>query len=138
MPSLQLLLDATCLMALKTGAFASDADLRLNNITGYQIDEVYVAPHSRRGKDIMGSDALADGEGVNITFAHGGSACHFDIKVKYNVNDRRPSGATSISASITRFPCSGTPRTRFPGLSTRTRVRPDGVGPPTPRLPEYR
>jgi hypothetical protein len=35
----------------------------------------------------MGSDALEDGAAVNITFPHGGSACHFDIKVKYNVDD---------------------------------------------------
>jgi hypothetical protein len=89
MRSLKMLLGAACLTALTTGVFANDADFRLNNKTGYQIDEVYVAPHSSKnwGKDIMGSDALEDGAAVNITFPHGGSACHFDIKVKYNVDD---------------------------------------------------
>jgi hypothetical protein len=35
----------------------------------------------------MGRAALADGDGVNITFAHGGTACIFDIKVEYNDGD---------------------------------------------------
>ena len=35
----------------------------------------------------MGDDALADGESVNIKFPHGGSACNFDIKVKYHDED---------------------------------------------------
>ncbi len=58
----------------------------LKNKTGYQIDEVYVSPHSSKhwGRDVMGSDALADGEGVKIRFPHGGAACRFDIKVKYH------------------------------------------------------
>ena len=30
----------------------------------------------------MGREALADGETVNITFPHGGTACNFDIKVE--------------------------------------------------------
>jgi len=88
MRSLTLLLAATALATMTTTVFASDADFRLNNKTGYQIDEVYVAPHSSDhwGKDIMGTGALGDGDGVNIVFPHGGSACHFDIKVKYNVD----------------------------------------------------
>lgn len=70
-------------------AFASDADFKLVNKTGYQIDSVFVSRASSDswGKDIMGKDALGDGEGVNITFPHGGSACKFDIKVKYNDGD---------------------------------------------------
>jgi hypothetical protein len=72
-----------------SGAFANDADFKLKNKTGYQIDEVYVSAHSSNnwGKDIMGKDALADDEVLNVTFPHGGSACHFDIKVKYHDDD---------------------------------------------------
>jgi hypothetical protein len=69
-------------------AHASDADFKLKNKTGYQIDEVYVGAHSSShwGPDIMGSNSLGDGESVNISFRHGG-ACHFDIKVKYHDDD---------------------------------------------------
>jgi hypothetical protein len=71
---------------LPVPARASDADFTLKNRTGYQIDEVYVSRHSADdwGKDIMGEDALADGADVDISFPHGGQACHFDIKVKYH------------------------------------------------------
>jgi hypothetical protein len=93
MSPLKLLPAAVCLIAFATGAtttaaFASDADFQLNNKTGYQIDEVYVGPHSSSdwGKDILGRGSLGDGEAVNITFPHGGSACNFDIKVKYNID----------------------------------------------------
>ena len=70
-------------------ARASDADFTLRNKTGYQIDEVYVSPHSSKnwGRDRMGSDALADDETVDIAFPHGGNACKFDIKVKYHDDD---------------------------------------------------
>src|SRR5580700_8810252 len=89
MRTLKALLVATLLMPVVSGAFASDADFKLKNKTGYQIDEVYVSSHSSGnwGKDIMGKDALADGEVLNVTFPHGGSACHFDIKVKYHDDD---------------------------------------------------
>jgi hypothetical protein len=72
-----------------TGALASDADFKMVNKTGYQIDEVYASPASSDswGADIMGKDALADGAAVNITFPHGGSACKFDLKVKYKDGD---------------------------------------------------
>jgi hypothetical protein len=72
-----------------TGAFANDADFKMVNKTGYQIDSVYVSRASSDswGKDIMGKDALGDGDAVNITFPHGGSACMFDIKVKYQDGD---------------------------------------------------
>lgn len=77
---------ATC---AATGAFANDADFVLKNKTGYQIDEVYVAPASSKnwGKDIMGTGALGDGEQVKIVFPHGNGACLFDIKVKYQDGD---------------------------------------------------
>ena len=67
-------------------AQANDADFSLRNKTGYQIDEVYVSRHSSSnwGSDRMGSDALADGESIDINFPHGNGACAFDIKVKYH------------------------------------------------------
>jgi hypothetical protein len=83
-------LAALCLLAtLGTSAFANDADFKMVNRTGYQIDSVYVshAASNSWGSDIMGKDALGNGESVNITFPHGGSACKFDIKVKYNDGD---------------------------------------------------
>ena len=82
-------LAATLLLATAGLARASDADFTLKNKTGYQIDEVYVSSHASKnwGRDRMGSDALADGESVDIAFPHGGSACRFDIKVKYHDDD---------------------------------------------------
>lgn len=73
-------------LAFCAPAFASDADFKLVNKTGYQIDSVFVAPTSSSswGDDIMGREAVPDGSTVNVTFAHGGSACRFDIHVKYN------------------------------------------------------
>jgi hypothetical protein len=70
-------------------AQASDADFKMVNKTGYQIDNVYVgaSASSSWGNDIMGRDALGDGEEVNITFPHTSSACTFDIRVKYHDGD---------------------------------------------------
>jgi len=58
------LLAGAAACALSAPARANDADFTLKNRTGYQIDEVYVSRHSSNswGKDVMGSDALADGE----------------------------------------------------------------------------
>jgi hypothetical protein len=77
---------ALLVMGTAGAAFASDADFTLKNKTGYQIDEVYVSPHSSNnwGRDRMGDDSLGDGEAKHIAFPHASSACHFDIKVKYH------------------------------------------------------
>ena len=78
---------ALALLAMSaTSVFANDADFKMVNRTGYQIDSVYVSCASSKawGGDIMGRDALADGESMNISFPHGGAACNFDIKVGYN------------------------------------------------------
>jgi hypothetical protein len=90
MRALKMALLAIALTLPSIGVFASDADFRLKNKTGYQIDEVYVSKHSSDdwGKDIMGSDALADGESVKITFPHTSSACKFDIRVVYHDKDK--------------------------------------------------
>ena len=83
---LKILFAATFAMPVATGAFANDADFKLKNRTGYQIDEVYVAAHSsnRWGRDIMGKQTLEDGHNLSVTFPHGNGACDFDIKVKYD------------------------------------------------------
>ena len=67
-------------------SLANDADFVMKNRTGYQIDEVYVSVGSSKswGKDLMGSDSLANGEQLKVTFPHGNGACMFDIKVKYH------------------------------------------------------
>jgi len=69
-------------------AFAGKQDFTLANKTGYQIDEVYVSESrsSHWGRDIMGRGSLGDGDTVDVTFDHG-SACHFDLKVKYEDGD---------------------------------------------------
>ena len=95
MKLIKLPIAALCLSGmLATSAFANDADFKMVNKTGYQIDSVYVSRASSDdwGKDIMGKDSLGDGESVNITFPHGGSACKFDIKVKSPMTGTPPSG----------------------------------------------
>lgn len=64
-------------------------DFELVNRTGYQIDEVYVGPvnQSHWGEDVMGKDAIGDGESANITFNGGSNACKWDIRVVYNDGD---------------------------------------------------
>ncbi len=76
-------------VSVSFAAMANDADFTLRNKTGYQINEVYVGPHSSQhwGQDVMGSDALEDGSKVNIKFPHGNGACHFDLKVVYDDKD---------------------------------------------------
>lgn len=80
---------AVAFTAIAMPALAADQDFQLVNKTGYQIDSVYVGPHSSSswGSDVMGRDALADGELVNISFPRRTNACSFDIKVAYNDGD---------------------------------------------------
>jgi hypothetical protein len=80
---------AAVLFGFSGSAFASDADFTLVNKTGYQVDDVYVSPTKANewGNDIMGKDALEDGEKVDIVFPHGDGKCKFDIKVKYKDGD---------------------------------------------------
>jgi hypothetical protein len=70
-------------------AHAGSQDFSLVNRTGYQIDEVYVSRSSSRqwGGDVMGRDALDDGERVNVTFNAPDGVCNWDLKVKYNDGD---------------------------------------------------
>jgi hypothetical protein len=39
------------------------------------------------GEDIMGADALADGEVANITFHESARGCKWDLKVAYHDGD---------------------------------------------------
>ena len=85
----RVLLCALTLCGLVLPAAAADQDFKLVNKTGYQIDSVFVGPHSSSqwGQDIMGRDSLGDGEVVDITFPGRTSACSYDIKVAYNDGD---------------------------------------------------
>jgi len=80
-------LAALCLLSLP--AIAADQDFKIFNKTGYQIDEVYIGPHSSSswGDDIMGRNSLVDGAVLNVSFPNRTSACSFDIRVKYNDGD---------------------------------------------------
>lgn len=80
---------ATVGIGLVTTAQAGQQDFTLQNRTGYQIDEVYVSQVSSRnwGNDIMGNDALEDGNVVNVTFNAPDSVCRWDMRVKYNDGD---------------------------------------------------
>ena len=84
-----LLIAATLLAASAAPALAGDQDFKLVNRTGYQIDEVYVSRSSSKhwGKDMMGSDALAAGESVDLEFSAPSNVCSWDMYVKYNDGD---------------------------------------------------
>lgn len=86
MPLVAALLVSVMTIASPKVSLANDADFVLKNKTGYQIDEVYVSSAANKswGHDVMGSDALGEGERVKITFPHGNGACMFDIKVRYH------------------------------------------------------
>jgi hypothetical protein len=80
---------AVALVSSMPVAHASQQDFTLQNKTGYQIDEVYVSQSSSRnwGNDIMGRDALDDGNTVDISFHAPDDACRWDMRVKYNDGD---------------------------------------------------
>jgi len=83
-------LAATLLLGISSlPALAGEQDFKLVNKTGYQIDEVYVSRATSKswGKDMMGKDALADSENVNLSFNAPDSVCKWDMRVKYNDGD---------------------------------------------------
>lgn len=65
-------------------AFAGAQDFTLVNKTGVDIHYVYVSPHNSNdwGSDVMGKDALANGDSVHITFNAGDKAAYWDIRVE--------------------------------------------------------
>ena len=80
---------AVAVLLTMSAAHAAQQDFTLHNKTGYQIDEVYVSQSSSRnwGKDIMGRDALEDGNTVDVSFNAPDNACRWDMRVKYNDGD---------------------------------------------------
>jgi hypothetical protein len=80
---------ATAALAPSLTLAQGKQDFTLVNRTGYQIDEVYVGPvnQSHWGQDVMGKDAIANGDTADITFNGGSNACKWDIKVVYNDGD---------------------------------------------------
>ncbi len=79
---------ALCALALSTSVtlplHAGDQDFTLVNDTGVVINEVYVSPASAKDwqEDVLGEDALNDGEEVEITFSREEEDCAWDIMVK--------------------------------------------------------
>jgi hypothetical protein len=64
---------------------APNLDFTLINKTGYDIENIYVAPTEQKtwGDDIMGRDVLEDGESVEITFDPGENTENWDIYVTW-------------------------------------------------------
>jgi len=64
-------------------------NFRLVNHTGYTISRVYVSPHKASDwqEDVMGDDTLGDDEAVRISFSRDSSACVWDLKVVYEVDN---------------------------------------------------
>ena len=83
----------TILGALLAGAWllaagplaAGMQDFRLQNETGYQIDYVYVSPVDSDAweEDILGQDALASGDWVDIEFDNAEEQCFWDLMAVY-------------------------------------------------------
>ena len=69
-----------------TALRAGDQDFVLVNKTGYDIDEVYVAPANEKewGQDVMGKDTLDDGDKVTIEFSHKEKECMWDMKIVFS------------------------------------------------------
>ncbi len=69
-------------------AHAADAkqDFTLINRTGYDIDAVFVSPSKSDDweEDVLGKDALADGEAWEIKFHRAAKTCRWDLKVVYS------------------------------------------------------
>lgn len=87
--SARLLTTLGLVSALAIGATAlraGDQDFVLVNKTGYDIDEVYVAPANEKewGEDIMGRDTLDNGQKVTIEFSHKEKECLWDMKIVFS------------------------------------------------------
>ncbi|MFZ1562606.1 MAG: hypothetical protein WAT37_21880 [Saprospiraceae bacterium] len=64
---------------------APNLDFVLVNKTGYDIENIYVAPTKQQtwGDDIMGRDLLEDGESVEVSFDPGEKTKKWDIYVTW-------------------------------------------------------
>lgn len=58
-------------------------DFVLHNMTGVEINSLYVSPHDSNDweEDILGQDTLPSGESVKITFDDRDKHVHWDLKV---------------------------------------------------------
>jgi len=67
-----------------TVAVAGDQDFTVHNQTGVTIHRLYVSPHKADewGEDILGRDALEDGDSVEIKFSRDETAAHWDLRVE--------------------------------------------------------
>jgi hypothetical protein len=71
-------------MLVASTAFAqAKQDFTLHNMTGVEIHELYVSPHSSDDweEDVLGQDTLADGDSVDIHFSPKEKAKLWDLKV---------------------------------------------------------
>lgn len=67
-----------------TTSYAGDQDFVLVNNTGVDINNLYVSPANsdKWGDDILGEDALPDGQSATVTFSHEADECVWDFMVK--------------------------------------------------------
>lgn len=79
-------------------AMAEDLDFALVNETGYTINEIHVSPATSNDweEDVMGSDVLEDGDGVNIRFPKGAKGCDWDLKVTYDDGEEAMWGGADL------------------------------------------
>jgi hypothetical protein len=76
-------------LALVFGLVASPAAaeevLKINNRTGYTINEIYIAPAAADNweEDVMGDQTLETGTSVNIDFSRSVDTCSWDLKAVY-------------------------------------------------------
>jgi hypothetical protein len=71
--------------AQPAAADGAQQDFTLVNKTGYELKEVYVSPSKADDwqEDILGKDALGDGNRVKIHFSPKVQTCKWDLKVVY-------------------------------------------------------
>ena len=85
MTASRLALAATLLLAAAPLPAQARQDFTLVNRTGYDINEVYVAPSASNDweEDVMGRDILEAGQSVDIGFSPKEKTCTYDLKVVY-------------------------------------------------------
>jgi len=79
---------AASLLASQAAAQARQ-DFMLVNRTGYELSQVYVSPTRSDDweEDVLDQDTLEDGKRVTIRFKRSTTACRWDLKVVYTVDD---------------------------------------------------
>jgi hypothetical protein len=65
-------------------SYAGDQDFVLVNNTGVEINNLYVSPANSDewGDDILGDNAVGDGDNVTVKFPHEADECEWDFMVK--------------------------------------------------------